>query len=326
MFIIRTVLFFVHLFVMALLLGTLLNAYLPPKWISQLNLLSLLFPFLLFLHFVLSVFWVVSFRKRAIFFVFSWVLLFEPIQRWVNYTPLNTQKPDLSVMTYNSKGLSEEKKRFFNAQSVDVLLLQEAGWGKRDKMKLSNFKHQIHAEIMGIYSKYPIINYNKILLSDNGYAFYADIKVKEKIVRFINIYLEPFQLDKTMLKPSISAEINEMKAKSLVSKLQPVFKIHQMQIDEIKKHIQNSPYPVILAGDFNAVPNSYEYYQFSENLKDAFVHVGRGSATSFHDYKFPIRIDYIFSSPSIEPLVYKVNREVKLSDHYPVYAEFYFKK
>lgn len=49
---------------------------------------------------------------------------------------------------------------------------------------------------------------------------------------------------------------------------------------------------------------------------------GSGSATSFHDYKFPIRIDYLFSSPAIKPTGYTVDRELKISDHFPVISSF----
>ena len=52
------------------------------------------------------------------------------------------------------------------------------------------------------------------------------------------------------------------------------------------------------------------------------MEVGNGSGTSFHDYQFPIRIDYIFCSKSIKPVNYQVDRSVKISDHYPVIAEF----
>jgi endonuclease/exonuclease/phosphatase family metal-dependent hydrolase len=77
-----------------------------------------------------------------------------------------------------------------------------------------------------------------------------------------------------------------------------------------------------VAGDFNSVPNSYEYYNFGKDLQDAFLTAGKGSASSFHDYKVPLRIDYIFTSKSIIPLSYKVDQSIKLSDHYPVIAEF----
>ena len=125
-----------------------------------------------------------------------------------------------------------------------------------------------------------------------------------------------------MVKPVESLEENKTKVKDIVRKLVPTFKIHEKEIVDIRKAIDYSPYPVILAGDFNAVPNSHEYYELGRGLVDAFVAVGRGSSTSFHDYKFPIRIDYIFTSKEIKAISYRVDRSVKLSDHFPVIAEF----
>ncbi|MDO5616426.1 MAG: endonuclease/exonuclease/phosphatase family protein, partial [Cruoricaptor ignavus] len=113
--------------------------------------------------------------------------------------------------------------------------------------------------------------------------------------------------------------------KQLITRLVPTFKIHQTQVEEIRKFIEDSPYPVILAGDFNAVPNSWEYYHLGQNLQDAFMKVGNGSATSFHDYKIPIRIDYIFASEKLKPITYEVKCDIKTSDHFPVIATFDFK-
>ena len=128
-----------------------------------------------------------------------------------------------------------------------------------------------------------------------------------------------------MVKPTSDIDENEEKARGLVRKFLPVFKTHQEQVEILKDFIKQSPYPVILAGDFNSVPNSYEYYTISDILQDCFLEAGNGFSTSFHDYKFPIRIDYIFSSKELKPLSYKVDRTKKLSDHYPVMATFSLK-
>ena len=176
---------------------------------------------------------------------------------------------------------------------------------------------------MKIQSRFPIVE-SGIVETDakNGRCIYADIKINGKIIRLVNVYMEPFYLDKSMVKPSGDMNVNEEKAKSILHKLVPTFRKHQSQIAPIKGFLDNSPYPIILAGDFNAVPNSYEYYTLSENLEDTFLKVGKGSGTSFHDFKFPIKIDHIFASKSITPISYKVDRSVKISDHFPVIAEF----
>lgn len=121
-----------------------------------------------------------------------------------------------------------------------------------------------------------------------------------------------------MVKLNGNTEQDEQKVKEIVKRLIPTFKMHQDQVESIRTSIDESPYPVILAGDFNSVPNSYEYYHLSKNLNDAFFEAGSGSGTSFHDYKYPLRIDFVFTSPSIKPLTYHVDRSIKLSDHFPV--------
>ena len=93
--------------------------------------------------------------------------------------------------------------------------------------------------------------------------------VKGKRIRFVNVYLEPFQLHKSMVKPTEDLEENGTKAKSLVRRFMPVFKKRRASTN-FENFIEKSPYPVILAGDFNSVPNSYEYYTISGVLKDCF--------------------------------------------------------
>lgn len=129
-----------------------------------------------------------------------------------------------------------------------------------------------------------------------------------------------------MVKLDGNSDEDKQKIKNVVKRLIPTFKMHQEQVAMIRKAIDASPYPVFVTGDFNSVPNSYEYYHLSEGLKDAFVESGRGSGTSFHDYKFPLRIDYIFTSPSIKPISYQVDRSVHLSDHFPVISTFSLQK
>lgn len=326
MFIFRTIFFIVHLALLVLLFAIGFNAYWQPKWGAWLNLLSLAFPFLFVLYFLLNIYWVFNFRKRGIIFLAGFVFLIPLLQRWVNYsTPNEKLEPNIKVMSFNTHGVSPEKQDYLNNIDADILLLQESGWATKNKMKLPKYRHTAHSEVVSIYSKFPILRQEKIKMSENAYAQYADIQVDGRGVRLLNIYLEPFRLEKEELKPSESMDINKIKAKSLMSRMMPVFKIHQTQIDEVKKYIETSPYPVILAGDFNAVPNSYEYYQLREGLKDAFVEAGKGSGTTFHDYAMPIRIDYIFATDHFKPISYQVDRSVKLSDHYPVFVELSLK-
>ncbi|WP_312901981.1 endonuclease/exonuclease/phosphatase family protein [Chryseobacterium taichungense] len=329
--VLRLILFVVHIGVFFLLAAMLLNAYVPPKTFPWFNLLSLGFPILISGYVILTLFWIFSWKKRAFVFLFLGLMFFKPVIRWINYSPQKNETPDLKVLTMNAKGGYygiDHINDYISSQNADIVMLQE--YGGHMKYHFDGLKQAPDSWVIQVFSKHRIIEQKQLIESDptynNAYASQTDIEIRGKIYRFINVYLQPFKFKKNMVKLVGKSEEDEQKVKNVVKRLIPTFKMHQEQISSIRESIDNSPYPVILAGDFNSVPNSYEYYHLLDGLQDAFVEAGKGSGTSFHDYKFPIRIDYIFSSKNIKPLTYKVDRSVKLSDHFPVMATFKLEK
>lgn len=324
----RSIFTVAHVVIVLLLGATMLNAYIPPKVFSLLNLLSLAFPFLMIANLLLCVFWIFSWRKRAFVFLLISTLFLTPVRRWINYSEPKSEKADFKVLTFNNKyndyGL-EEVKNYIKSFNADVIFLQESGYSGLGNSDFEEMKYSLHNRRISFFSKYQIVEQDTIPLIDKGKSVYADVIIKGKRIRFINVYLEPFQLHKSMVKPTSDLEENGAKAKSLVRRFMPVFKKHEEQVQILKNFIEKSPYPVILAGDFNSVPNSYEYYTISGVLKDCFLESGKGFGTSFHDYKIPIRIDYVFSSENLKSTYYQVDRSQKLSDHYPVLVKFSFK-
>jgi endonuclease/exonuclease/phosphatase (EEP) superfamily protein YafD len=321
--ILRLILSIFHLIIVLMLFGTIMNAYISPKVFGMLNLLSLAFPILIIIHFLILIFWIVSWRKRAAIFLVLTLFFITPVRRWINYTPAKKEIPDLKVISLNGKfgKLGDENiYNFINEQKPDVVFFQEYD----NRKPLDGFKYFENSRpITKIQSRFPIIKSGEIKTdANNAVCLFADIKVNNTIIRFVNVYMEPFFLDKKMVKLTKDMDVNEQKAKKILHMLVPTFRKHEMQIDQIKDFINVSPFPVIIAGDFNAVPNSYEYYKISEGLQDVFLKVGKGSGTSFHDFKFPIKIDHFFASESIEAISYKVDRSIRISDHFPVIAEF----
>lgn len=319
----RFLLMLIHLGIVSLLLANFLNAYVSPKVFSYLNFIALAFPVLMALNLLMILFWIILWKKRAFFFIIVSLFFIKPTTRIVNYSVDTKDVSNLKVVTFNTKSAvfgREEIEEFINEEDPDIVFLQEAG--SPDLIYKFKLSHQVVSQNVFFYSKYEIVSSKEWITDDNAHAKSFDVDINGKIYRFLNIYLEPFYLEKEMVKPTNSTATNERKFKDLIKRMVPAFKSHQGQISLAKDAITNSPYPVIVAGDFNSVPNSYEYYQFREDLQDAFEVVGNGSGTSFHDYKFPIRIDYIFTSKSIQPISYKVDRSKKLSDHFPVVATF----
>ena len=297
----RLILLIIHLGVLFLLLGTLLNAYVPPKIFPWFNLLSLGFPILIILYIILTIFWIFSWKKRAFVFMFAGLAFINPVKRWVNYSDKKGNS-DIKIVSFNTRAGgrgSAETGPYLKSLDADVLLLQEdAGIIYR----FDGYQKANPGGGLAILTKHRIIKQQLIDPQDENMripGLQVDIEIKGKVYRFIDVYLNPFRFEKEMVRLNGNTDTDEQKIKDVIKRLIPTFKKHQDQVALIREAIDNSPYPVILAGDFNSVPNSYEYYHLSDGLEDAFVNAGKGSATSFHDYKFPIRIDYIFSSKTL---------------------------
>ncbi|WP_062700351.1 endonuclease/exonuclease/phosphatase family protein [Chryseobacterium indologenes] len=326
----RLIVLILHLGILFMLLGTLMNAYIPPKIFPWFNLLSLGFPVLIAAYIICTLFWLFSWKKRTFAFMLIGLAFISPVKRWINYSSdKKVSSDDIKVVTFNIKaGLlgAREIEQYLNRIDADVILIQEEGREAFTIQGMSKAKIAHNNGVLAFYSRHRIIETKSLIEGNydlnNAYGTQADIEIRGKVYRFVNVYLEPYKFDKSMVKMNGDKEQDERRLRDIVKKLIPVFKKHQDQVSEIRTGIDQSPYPVFLAGDFNSVPNSYEYYHLSEGLEDAFMKAGKGSATSFHDYRFPIRIDYIFTSKSIRPVSYKVDRTIKLSDHYPVVATF----
>ncbi|WP_210148412.1 endonuclease/exonuclease/phosphatase family protein [Chryseobacterium scophthalmum] len=322
----RLILFILHLGLLFLLTGVLLNAYIPPKIFPWFNLLSLGFPILVIGYAILTFFWIFSWKKRAFVFMFLGLFFLNPVKRWVNYSSESKETANLKIISFNIKSGKEgidKIKDYLEQKNADIIFIQE----ENGQLKLNNLEGEYSLPVIRLYSKYNVVSRKNLFenLSDGDITSQCeqiDLEIKGKTYRIFNVHLQSFGVVKSMVKLNGSSEEDEQKVKNIVKKLIPTFKSHQEQVKIIRESIDNSPYPVIVAGDFNAVPNSYEYYKTSQGLKDAFYEVGRGSGTSFHDYKYPLRIDYIFTSESIKPVSYKVDRSVNLSDHFPVVATF----
>jgi endonuclease/exonuclease/phosphatase family metal-dependent hydrolase len=89
-------------------------------------------------------------------------------------------------------------------------------------------------------------------------------------------------------------------------------------------HIEKSPYPVIVCGDFNDSPISYCYQSFSDQLIDSFKEAGNGIGSSYAGTMPSYRIDYVFHSDEFKAIRYNTIKD-KLSDHYPVTVELAIK-
>jgi endonuclease/exonuclease/phosphatase family metal-dependent hydrolase len=324
--------FFVsHLLFLGLTYTIYLAPHIAPSTFPYFGFIPIIYPVLVLINLILIV---ILFWRRipfAFLFLVLSIGLYKPLSRTYQYFGKEiTAKPDLKIITLNGHGFRENGYlEFFAKEKPDVLLLQEVYWKKKQfkTLKDSIFTGYYHEKnsIIQVLSKYPIVEFQRIFSGENGTsgcAAYADIDTGKDTIRILNVYLEPMFLDKKLITESTDTEKAEENSKIIKNKLVKGFLRHENQIKQILPYIYNSKHPVILGGDLNSVPNSYEYQQLMYYLNDAYFSVGKSSGTSFHEFKYPIRIDYLLNSKEILPVKTEVLRKTKISDHYPVAGYF----
>jgi endonuclease/exonuclease/phosphatase family metal-dependent hydrolase len=83
--------------------------------------------------------------------------------------------------------------------------------------------------------------------------------------------------------------------------------------------MDESPYPIMLCGDFNDVPASYTYQSLSKGFTDSFKQFYIGMGGTFPRFFPALRIDYILFQEPLQCTHFALFRN-NLSDHYPVYG------
>ena len=242
-----------------------------------------------------------------------------------------------SIMSYNvrlfnaynwikKEGVKEEIFEFFKELESDILCLQEFYAPKElpqldypfQHIGLQQKKSQWH---MAIYSKFPQINKGTVSIKGermNNTCIFSDVIIDKDTIRVYNIHLASNWFDKKELafieNPDLNKQVIKEGLLSIGKRLKESFQKRAIEVDVIKKHMESSPFPILVCGDFNDLPNSYSYQKIANGLKDSFLKKGYGIGSTFIG-KIPfLRIDYILHSPHFETVKINIHPQ-KLSDH-----------
>lgn len=259
--------------------------------------------------------------------------------------PKETFSHTLKVMTYNTHAMmigdklaaKKEMLQYINNQGADVVCLQEVLVYKNParltlpalREAMSNYpytyydfkRYNSHRQFGNVvFSRYPLTNKNTIRYeSQSNISSQCDVQVGDETIRLIVNHLESYGLVREDLQFD-TLSMAEIKNSSLVQKLQHAGKLRHQQAREVKRSIRQSPYPVVVVGDFNAIPLSYVYWKVKFGLRDCFLESSFGKlGNTIKKGPLGIRIDYILCSRELSPIKCEVDR-VRYSDHFPVCA------
>lgn len=161
------------------------------------------------------------------------------------------------------------------------------------------FRNQ-HAYKSGciILSKFPIINTNQIKFPIAESLIYADVVLPfGDTVRVFTTHLQSYKFNAKnyyeLNKIATQDEEALQASKSVIKKMKLAFIRRSKQAIMVKEEVAKSPYPTIICGDFNDVPNSFTYFTIKGKHKDAFLQKGFGIGKTFTHLAPTLRIDYI---------------------------------
>ena len=192
--------------------------------------------------------------------------------------------------------------------------------------KRDDFDGKHHYGII-TFSRFPIIqkytysppatNYNSIFQS-------IDVAKDNDTFRVFNTHLQSLKFSDESRQyiedPTLRGEIDIAKSKNIISKFKTGFAKRKLQSERVKKSMNESPYKVIICGDFNDVPNSYAYNTIGKGLKNAYAEKGTGIGRTFSSISPTLRIDNIFVDNKLMVEQF-IRIKKKLSDHFPIIAD-----
>lgn len=318
---------------------------------------GLAYPYLLLINIIIAIIWTALLKFEALISVIVIAIGFNHFSNYIKLIkPTDNKEYTFKVLSYNLRlfnyyeninSASTEKKvmEFLKAKQPEIICLQEFFGLGNPSLKETSLKKALggkyysHMKVLGngtnrfygivTFSKYPIINKGEIIHPGSAsLSIYTDIIIQNDTFRIYNNYLQSFRLKRMersfieeVTTPDDKETMNEIKI--LSASLKKGFIRRSVQSAAVKAHVDQSPYPVIVVGDFNDTPVSYSYRKIRKGLHDSFVNSGYGAGFTYKGNYPPNRIDYILYDNSLINTYFEIIK-VRYSDHYPIVA--YFRK
>ena len=345
----------------ASLLLSYLSPYVDPNSISLISIFGLAYPVIVLVFLGCTLLQIFSRKRWAITMAVLFICGLHLHLRTFNFgsgdtKPIGTES--LKIMSYNVRlfnlynsdhdiELAHETRlkilSFLKKESPDVVCFQEFYHQDRPtdfvtkdtivpllgyKDYQERYAHRSYGRRyigIALFSKYPIIEKGEVRFSNNletfNFAIYSDVVFGDDTLRIYNVHLQSIKLsrkDKAALASDDSGFVGAIR------KVIGAFPERAKQAQRLIEHINNSPYPVVLCGDFNDTPLSYTYQRFHNKLTDAWRNCSFGIGKTYAG-KIPAgRIDYIFHSEELGSTNFKIQKEA-LSDHYAISCEVFVK-
>jgi len=315
------------------------SPHIDPRQFWPAAFMGLFFPYLYIICILISVVGFILKKHRIWLMVIVLLICVNLFRKtFINFS-FPTGPGNLSILTHNIgssfKGNKKPEWAYYTVLHPDILCFQEwhngSFWFQIKDSLEKKYYHTILSKtnFWPVFSRYPILRHGELLSKAPGNGCtWADIQIMLNksldTIRVYNVHLVSNkisdQTEQLMQTRDLTDKNTWNKIKRVMQKYKRSLHLRVNQAIELKKHMNQSPYPVILAGDFNDIPASFVYRQLHSSLDDAFIKKGNGLAYTYAG-KLPfLHIDNILLSKQLQISALTIQR-VNYSDHYPVLAE-----
>lgn len=322
-----------------------LRQYIKPEQANFLTVFSLLYPFIVIVLVICLLFLVLIRSKWAWAALLAIVLTSGNTIRQIGFHV----QPDVpidstvySLTTLNIKNNFQHNKidqsnafiKDFITKKPTFLVLQEISGNQLKNVASSlGYDHGSHHDTsvdkgyLATFSKFPLTTVKSIKNAEGRViALISDITAPEGPLRIINVHLhtnavtiraENFTPESFSRKEGLKA-FNEM-----IQSYSTSASLRMDEINQINKEVDQSPHPVIIAGDTNDTPYSPVYLALKGDAQNAFSKGGLGFAQTYNGLIVPLKIDHIFLDNAL--FIYNtLIDKIDYSDHNPITTSFSF--
>ncbi|MFH0756596.1 MAG: endonuclease/exonuclease/phosphatase family protein [Bacteroidota bacterium] len=344
------------------LLFSYLAPFINPVKLVLPALFGLAYPYLLMVNLVFVCYWLIRLKKEILISLVVVLLGWNHLTNLLPINENNIEPPEeantervFNVLSYNVRTFNlyqwnkdpttrENLFRFLREQSPDIICFQEfysEGKGLRSQdiakelpfcpysaIYYTSAPASISGSGIATYSSFPIIKRSRIPFNSiSNAAMYTDHCISGDTIRVFNLHLESirFREENYIFMDTIKFAYNNEQMKEIRkigSRLKSAFIRRAEQAAMIANYIKDSPYPVLVMGDFNDTPQSFAYRNIRKGIHDAYRKAGRGFGNTYAGELPSFRIDYIMYSDPFIPYQFKRIKK-EYSDHFPVTARFY---
>ncbi|MDN5204856.1 endonuclease/exonuclease/phosphatase family protein [Fulvivirgaceae bacterium BMA10] len=324
-----------------------LSVLFPPHKFWILGFIGYTIPFFLILNFAFVVYWLIRKRVYSLISIAVLILGYSFILSTVSFNIIKeTGENSFRILSYNTRcfnpypRVGRKDREIFNkiiekstSLEPDIICFQEycsyeiyPAFDVSKAMRAAGYTnlHLPNNELnktylttgLAIFSKRSFIHAGEVKLDQYKRALFADFAFDQDTIRVYNVHLESLNLP-DMESDSLTANPSGL-AESVFSRLKNGFIDRSRQIDKLIQSIQNTPYPVIVTGDFNDLPYSYVYHSLREKLNNSLEKGGNGFGFTYNGALPMLRIDYQFSSKNIKILKHETRKDINITDHLPI--------